>query len=61
SEGGIFAEELTNKLQRGAPVRVAHLVKFFLNIHNELFPWSNFGAGQGWPGTRKRNRRNDLH
>jgi hypothetical protein len=22
--------------------------------------WSNFGAGQGWLGTRKRNRRNDL-
>ena len=24
------------------------------------FLWSNFGAGQGWLGTRKRNRRNDL-
>jgi hypothetical protein len=22
--------------------------------------WSNFGAGQGWLGTRKRNRSNDL-
>ena len=22
--------------------------------------WSNFGAGQGWPRTRKRNRSNDL-
>ena len=22
--------------------------------------WSNIGAGQGWLGTRKRNRRNDL-
>ena len=22
--------------------------------------WSNFGAGQGWPGTRKRNRSNAL-
>lgn len=22
--------------------------------------WSNFGAGQGWLETRKRNRRNDL-
>ncbi len=22
--------------------------------------WSNFGATQGWPKTRKRNRSNDL-
>jgi len=33
SESGIFPEELTGKLQRSAPVRVAHLVEFFLDAH----------------------------
>jgi hypothetical protein len=31
-----------------------------LNHSPELLSWSNFGAAQGRPGTRKRNRSNDL-
>jgi len=36
SERGIFTEKLTNKLQRGAPVRVAHLIEFFLDTHSKV-------------------------
>jgi hypothetical protein len=30
---GIFVEEMTNKPQRGAPVRVAHLVEFVVHAY----------------------------
>jgi hypothetical protein len=33
SQSGIIAEELTNNRNSGAPVRVAHLIEFFLDAH----------------------------
>ncbi len=35
SERGIFTEKLTNKLQARPPVRVPHLIEFFLYVHTE--------------------------
>ena len=53
SERGIFAEELTNKLQRGAPVRVPHLVEFFLHGHAESQSSAGFEPAPGAEGVNQ--------
>ncbi len=41
-----------------APESANHTKRDYLYLCGYL--WSNFGAGQGWFGARKRNQSNDL-